>query len=105
MIITFLLAKMMRVLRLILIFFSITLEELFAYMAYYNTKVIKLVDIASLFNDVQFGYLYLSAPSQDIFSSADDLILGLLSDLEIPFSFCSARAERERKGRNHCFEE
>ena len=34
---------------LLLLFFGIKLEELFAYMAYYNAKVIKLVDIASLF--------------------------------------------------------
>lgn len=35
-------------LRLILLFFSITLVDLFKYTAYYNAKVMKLVDIASL---------------------------------------------------------
>ena len=59
--------------------------------------MIKLVDIASLFNDVQFGYLYLSPPSQDLFSFVDDLILGFIfSDLQIPVSFCSARDTREK---------
>ena len=41
---------------LILLFLSITLGELFTYMSYCKAKVIKLVDIASLFSDVQIWY-------------------------------------------------